>query len=370
MRPQRLMSTLIAMLMLTVAGTIIGSALSSQAEFSYNLLTNPGFEDGYSERLDPYAPEEPPKGELRVADGWDLWYDNSDRCRDWCCYNFRPEYWYEDGYVHTDPQRVRSGQYAQKMFNLYSTHTAGLYQQVAVPEGSQVEFSIWVVVWSSSEDDPHHSILPGEYWLSVGIDPYGGTDAFSDQIIWSVGIEQYDEHVQLSVTALAQADHVSVFTRAAPEFCVKHNDSYWDDAGLIIHLPTPTPTATSTTTPTATPTLTPTATPTATPTLTPTVTPTATPTPTSTPTATPTATLIKVFLPLVSKNYGTPLPSATAASANTGTPTPTGSPRPTDTPTNTPTPSPTATATATLTATPTPTATSTVTPTATATPSG
>jgi len=370
MRPQRLMSTLIAMLMLTVAGTIIGSALSSQAEFSDNLVANPGFEDGYSERLDPYAPEEPPKGELTVANGWELWYDNSDRCRDWCCYNFRPEYKPEDGYMFTDPQRVRSGQYAQKMFNLYSTHTAGLYQQVAVPEGSQVEFSIWVVVWSSSEDDPHHSILPGEYWLSVGIDPYGGTDPFSDQITWSVGIEQYDEHVQLSVTALAQADHVTMFTRAAPEFCVKHNDSYWDDAGLIIHLPTPTPTATSTTTPTATPTLTPTATPTATPTLTPTATPTATPTPTLTPTTTPTATPVKVFLPLVSKNYATSIPTATAASTSTGTPTLTSTPTPSDTPTNTPTPSPTATAMLTLTATPTPTATPTVTPTATATPSG
>ena len=235
MRPQRLMSTLIAMLMLTVAGMIIGSALSNQAEFSYNLLTNPGFEDGYSERLDPYEPEEGPKGELRVANGWELWHDNRDRCRDHPCYNWRPEYWYEDGYVHTDPLRVRSGRYAQKMSNLYSTHTAGLYQQVAVPEGSQVEFSIWVVVWSSSEDDPHHSTSPGEYWLSVGIDPYGGTDAFSDQIIWSDGIEYYDEHVQLSVLAVAQADHVTVFTRAAPEYCVKHNDSYWDDACLIVN---------------------------------------------------------------------------------------------------------------------------------------
>jgi len=162
------------------------------------------------------------------------------------------------------------------MFTLYSTHTAGLYQRVAVPEGTELEFSIWVVVWSSSQDNPHYSTLPGKYWLSVGIDPYGGEDPYSDQIIWSDRIERYDEHVWLSVTAVAQADHVTVFTKAAPEWCVKHNDSYWDDARLITPLPfkvflplvfknpTPTPTATSTVTLTPTETTTPTATPTAT----------------------------------------------------------------------------------------------------------
>jgi len=272
------MGTVVAMLLLTVAGTIVGLVkLSNQAEGSYNLLTNPGFEDGYSERPDPHDLWKGPQGELTIANGWELWYDNSDQCREGlCCYNYRPEYKPEDGYIFTNPQRVRSGRYAQKMFTLYSTHTAGLYQRVAVAEGSELEFSSWVVVWSSSQGNPHYSTLPGKYWLSVGIDPYGGEDPYSDQIIWSDRIEHYDEHVWLSVTAVAQADHVTVFTKAAPEWCVKHNDSYWDDARLITPLPfkvflplvfknpTPTPTATSTVTLTPTETTTPTATPTAT----------------------------------------------------------------------------------------------------------
>jgi hypothetical protein len=298
MRPQRLMSILTGILLLTVAGTI--SAMSNQAECSYNLLVNPGFEDGFSEREDPYAPWEGPKGELTVANGWELWYDNMPGQDG---YNYRPEYKSEDGYVHPDPLRVRSGRYAQKMFTFSSTHTAGLYQQVAVPEGTEVEFSIWVVVWSSSYDDPHHSTLPGKYWLSVGIDPYGGTNASSEQIVWSDPIEHYDEHVQLSLTAVSQADHVTVFTKSAPEWRVKHNDSYWDDARLVMDLP------------------------------------------------------FEVFLPLVLKNYGTPIPTATPTATSTSTLTPT------YTPINTPTPSPTVTATSTLTTTTTPTATATVTPT-------
>jgi len=294
----------VAVLLLIVAGTITGLALTSQAEGSYNVLVNPGFEDGYSYRPDPYTPEQGPRSELEVADGWELWYDNRDQCREGlCCYNHRPEYKLEDGYVHTDPLRVRSGQYAQKMFTTYSTHTAGLYQRVRVPEGSQMEFSIWVVVWSNTVYDPHHSTSPGKYLVSVGIDPLGGTDPFSEQIIWSDGIEHYDEHVQLSVTAVAQADHVTVFTKSAQEWCVRYNDSYWDDARLDIDLPfrvflplafknpTPTPTSTSTSTPTPTETNTSTPTSTPTPTATHTPTPTSTPTPTETPTPWPTGDL-------------------------------------------------------------------------------
>ena len=280
---------------------LIMMASSAQpAVQAVNLLTNPGFEEGFSHRVDPYEPEKGPQDPLKVADGWELWYDNRDRCRDdECCYNARPEYKDEDGSIYTDPQRVRSGRYAQKMFNTYATHTAGLYQRVAVPEGILLRFSIWVVVWSSQQDDPHHSTEDGHYRVSVGIDPYGGTDPFSEQIVWSEEVVRYDEHIQLSVTAEAKAGYVTVFTRGRPEWCVKHNDSYWDDASLTLitsqlFLPlvrknygpsSPTPTPTGTLTPTATPTFTPT------PTSTPTPTPTFTPTPTSTPTPTPTPTL-------------------------------------------------------------------------------
>ena len=151
MRSQRLMGTVVAMLLLTVAGTIVGLVkLSNQAEGSYNLLTNPGFEDGYSERPDPHDLWKGPQGELTIANGWELWYDNSDQCREGlCCYNYRPEYKPEDGYIFTNPQRVRSGRYAQKMFTLYSTHTAGLYQRVAVPEGTELEFSICCLLYTS-----------------------------------------------------------------------------------------------------------------------------------------------------------------------------------------------------------------------------
>jgi uncharacterized repeat protein (TIGR01451 family) len=285
----------VTVLLFAVAGAMISLALSNQAEGAYNLLVNPGFEDGFSERLDPYAPWEGIRGELTVANGWELWYDNVPGQDG---YNFRPEYKPEDAHLYGG-QRVRSGRFAQKFFTTYSTHTAGFYQRVPVPEGSEVTFSIWVQVWSSHHDDPNESREPGNYRTYVGIDPFGDTDWQSEDIVWSEPVLIYDEWVDLSITAVAQADHVTVFTKGAPEWRVKHNDSYWDDARLVTDLPfktflplvvkypTPTPTATSTVTPTPTPTNTPT------PTLSPTATetPTLTATPTETPTATPTTAL-------------------------------------------------------------------------------
>ena len=72
----KIRSLSVAVLLLIVASTITGLALTNRAAGSYNLLVNPGFEDGYSYRPDPYAPWEGTKGELEVANGWELWYDN------------------------------------------------------------------------------------------------------------------------------------------------------------------------------------------------------------------------------------------------------------------------------------------------------
>lgn len=146
--------------------------------------------------------------------------------------------------------------------------------------------------------------------------------------------------------------------------------------------PTNTPTATSTPTSTVTPTSTGTPTPTSTitptptlgpPTLTPTNTSTRTPTNTPTPTPTPTATPMRVYLPIVLKNYRvgpeplTPTTTPTVPATVTATRTPTNTATPTEMPESTSTPTPTKTSTPTVTppSTFTPTATATYTPTST-----
>jgi hypothetical protein len=275
MRFSRLVTIFIAILLALAPVAVWASPTAQQP----NLLKNPGFEEGFSARG---------AGEVTVANGWEAWWVQGSKEQTDQGFLRRPEYKGEDAFIFT-MRRVHSGRFAQKYFTTYSTHIGGIYQVVPVPKGSRVTFSAWVQVWSSSDPNPDYCKDPGNYAVSVGIDPYGGIDGTSSNVVWSDSVISCNQWIQLSVSTVAQADKVTVFTRGAVEFRVQFNDSYWDDAVLTATPPTPTPrppTPTPKPTPTPMPTDTPTPTPTDTPTPTPTCTftPTETPTPTATPT--------------------------------------------------------------------------------------
>jgi hypothetical protein len=184
-----------------------------------NLLTNGDFEAGFSERG---------RGEISVANGWNPWWLEGGREG----YNFIPEYKPEDKSLFGGC-RIAHGNFAQKFFTTFATHTAGFFQQVSgVNPGETYTFSIWVQSWSSGNDDPGISSPPGNYRTSVGIDPNGGTDWQASSVIWSEPVIFHDDWVKLEVNATAQSPTITVFTRGEPEFRVKHNDSYWDAACL------------------------------------------------------------------------------------------------------------------------------------------
>jgi len=70
----------------------------------------------------------------------------------------------------------------------------------------------------------------------VGIDPYGGTDPFSPNIVWSPEKPAFDQWVQFSVQAQAKSSAVTVFThsRAEWDWPRVNNDVYLDDASLTV----------------------------------------------------------------------------------------------------------------------------------------
>lgn len=243
-----------------------------QAQEPQNLLANPSFEEGF------YFADNAP--ELEVANGWKPWWIEGSREETNEGYLHRPEYKAEDRFLYGD-RRIRSGRYAQKFFTSFSTHHAGFFQNAAAPRGSQVTFCIWVQVWSSSQHDPDVSEDPGKVRVSVGIDPLGRSDPYYPEVIWAEPVVQYDRWLHLCVSAPAQADSVTVWTRSVVEWPVIHNDTYWEDASLVVSQPPPTPTPLPTNTPV------PTATPTPPPVPTDTATPSASPTPTVPPTSTP-----------------------------------------------------------------------------------
>jgi LysM repeat protein len=189
-----------------------------------NLLSNGGFEDGF--HVQGGAPE------VSVANGWTAWWVQGTQQQTNQGYLIRPEYKGEDGEVH-GYDRVHLGRYSQKFFSTFSTHDAGLLQTVPVPAGAALQFTAWVQTWSSGGDDPEQTVEPGYYHVSIGIDPAGGSNPLGSSVVWSEAVLADNTWVQLSVYAQAQGSQVTVFTRGAPEYRVKHNDSYWDDLSLV-----------------------------------------------------------------------------------------------------------------------------------------
>lgn len=253
---------------------------------------------------------------------------------------------------------VHSGNHAQQFFTNDGSHTAGFYQRVQVPANTQVTFSIWVQIQTGQTliyvDGRYVSDLKGgggNYYAQVGIDPTGATMGHFgaplpstiqwSEPLWDITAHGQDENgnpadlwVPISVSARAQGQWVTLYTRGQCKFPTKYNSSFWDDASLAVFAPpTPTPVPpTSTLPPVPTETLAPTATPS--PSMTATAEPTATPRPSETPTATaeatstPTATQTRVSTPtwtptlMVVAELAQLNPTATQAPDPTETPAP------------------------------------------------
>jgi LysM repeat protein len=204
-----------------------GPTHSAEAYQGGNLLQNPGFEGNYVAINGD--------GSLRVAPNWQPW---SLPPGSTSSINARPEY------KPAPTSRIRSGSAAQEYNTFFATHTGGVYQRVPVAPNTELRFSIFVYVWSSgSFANPDISDDPNDVIVNVGIDPMGGTDGASSNIIWSSNAEFYDQYRELSVTATSRSTAVTVFVKSAPQGFVGTSNVYLDDAALapLGQAPTPPP---------------------------------------------------------------------------------------------------------------------------------
>ena len=251
---------------------LLSIALGQEPE-AVELLVNGNF-DGQFTIVEGPAPRQ-------VAEGWTPWHIPPSAASPSFA-NHDPNYDQESDRVHT------SGGTAQKFFTLFATHQGGLYQHVeGLSSGVTYRFSIYGYVWSSSFEDADISEDPGDVVLRVGIDPTGGTDGTSPNIIWSTSATFfYDAYRQYAVIATAENDAITVFIEATVSGPRANNYIYVDDAALdvasetvfvlddtptpeTLNSPTPMPTAETTATDesdsqpseTASPTPEPTATP-------------------------------------------------------------------------------------------------------------
>ncbi|MEQ8673374.1 MAG: LysM peptidoglycan-binding domain-containing protein [Aggregatilineales bacterium] len=264
-----------------------GGVVQAQAP---NLLENPGFENPYVDRGGNPA--------RMVAQGWTPWHVQA-TVGQASYQNQQPEY------VQTAPNslRVRNGNNAQHYFSYFATHQGGVFQRVTgITPGTEMRFDVYAYVWSSTFSDGEDSDRPGGVIVQVGIDPTGGTDGTSTNIVWSLPAEQYDAYRNYAISATAASNAVTVFVRSQVSVAVENNHIYLDDATLAVSTDQSNPIPTNTSQPAATNTVV--------------VVPTNTSQPVATNTTQPTNTLVPAT--------NTAIPTATTVDSGTGTdPTPT-----------------------------------------------
>ena len=279
-----------------ICAAIAGSATPAMGQQgATNLLVNGDFEAwDWSNAGFPFQDGIP---EVQVAEGWRAFYVDRAPAGVPMPDNWkRPEF--RDVKALEYPNRVHSGALAQKYFTFGGQHMAGIYQQVGnITPGTRLRFSIYMQTWScvpAAEQwnlcpTGHLSNSPSRMHTRVGIDPFGGVDPWSPNVVWSPEREAHDQWTQFQVEAVAGASTVTVFTYSNPNWSDHvfrvHNDVYIDDGSLIAlnqvavtptpsqpeeppeseptgtpdpSLPTPTPAPTGTPAPTATPAATPT----------------------------------------------------------------------------------------------------------------
>jgi hypothetical protein len=214
-----------------------GQVAQAPAGCPGNLLVNPNF-DGPSRKTEA----EGTSLSSAVSNGWSPWLLRGDARN-----NREPEYKVEQVAIGGDPYRTRSGGQSMKWFTTWGTHTAGIYQRVPVRPGSTLDFSIYSMIYSGEGDGwnaEKNSFLsdpaqPGNYRVSVGIDPTGAVPAGvgaapPETVLWAPASMTPDQWVRLATQAKAQGPFVTVYTKGQPEWAVKHNDSWWDDACLRV----------------------------------------------------------------------------------------------------------------------------------------
>ena len=179
--------------------------------------------------------------ELYVPNGWTpfyaqpiaTWYEDDEPY-----YDFRPEY-KRCGDETNGPKRSVSG-FGAQWFTTYAGHRGGIYQQIAATPGQKV--TAWASMLSWHTQVPYKpEVSMDEDWMQnptylkkVGIDPTGGTDWESANIVWSAGVEVNDVWFILATSAVAQASTVTVFLYGAPKYAFQANNCYVDSVGVTV----------------------------------------------------------------------------------------------------------------------------------------
>jgi len=206
---------LAAVTMLLFVSVPVAGSGPAQPLNSTNLLLNPGFEEDFSAE--------------GVANDWSGWGKDDGTYSS-------PRF--EDG---DEPGEPHLGEHAQKVIWSGAANRSmygGVRQQVSgLTSGDAVSFSMW----HNWPDDPKDGTQSVKVW--IGIDPYGGPDHNSSNVVWTAdGQYASDHYQQLLLATTVMSSTITVFARSEALY---PRDAYvlWDDAVVTsgpwqyVHLP-------------------------------------------------------------------------------------------------------------------------------------
>lgn len=146
-------------------------------------------------------------------------------------------YWARPEFVPTDrPERVHSGEKAQKYFTVGRMHDAGISQTVSVTPGDWYDFSFYAQTWQCYDfvacchkRPTCISDQPAYIGIRAGIAVTPGT------ILWSAPVQAFDSWKHVSMFAQAITDTITVYAGSSARFdyARQNNDVYIDDASLV-----------------------------------------------------------------------------------------------------------------------------------------
>jgi LysM repeat protein len=206
------------MMIAAVVGGMWTFHTPAAAQDSGNLLTNGSFEP-------PYAGQGAPT--RTVPNGWTLLVASGS----------------PDAFPHNDPVQILDGTVSWNLHQSYTAFTAVAYQRVGglkAGDGVRATAYGWVYTCNNTANScvianpPYRqSDTSAGAQLRVGIDPNGGTDPTSGNVKWSASAAPYDQWAEMSVSATAAGDAVTMYLYMTQSAGLAINNVYWDKASLV-----------------------------------------------------------------------------------------------------------------------------------------
>lgn len=209
-------------LVLAVVVVISGVGVAGQRALAQdanpNLLVNGSLEQPY------YGQGAPTR---TAPSGWSIWLGAG-----------APE-----AFPHNDKLQVLDGEVSWNIKQGYAPFTAAGYQRVSgLSTGQALKLTAYGWVYTCNDTTTSCIIAEHPYRrsdtaagasLKVGIDPNGGTDPLAGSVVWSASAAPYDQWAELSVTAAAAGDSVTVFLYMTQAAGLAINNVYWDRVSLV-----------------------------------------------------------------------------------------------------------------------------------------